>query len=106
MKQARKAVAQPVDAVAERATIKAAEREAVTTRAAEARANAFPPFPSDADVSADTYGWRYGGARVVKDDGPASNGERRITLERIKGPRSGETVEVRRERVRLSRDRN
>ena len=90
------------------AKTRAAAHEAVLNEAvrlkADRRANAFPLFDPAADVSADVRGWHYGGARVVRDAGPASDGGRQITLERHIGRRVGERVTVRRDRVMVSRN--
>lgn len=105
-RSALKAAAEPVQAPADVAGIHRRAKDEAVRQAAERRANAFPPFASSVDVSADTYGWRHGGASVVKDAGPARDGERRITLERTAGGHKGERIEVRRSRVWATRDKN
>jgi hypothetical protein len=66
----------------------------------ERRDNAFPVL-TDQVVRADVGFWRGHDARVVRDDGPARDGTRTIEIARLHGPRAGEKIAVRRDRVSL-----
>jgi hypothetical protein len=79
-------------------------RAAAVAGAAEqrslARENAFPVALGKI-VRAEVRGWLFDNSLVVDDSGPASSGERRITIEKMDGPRAGERIVVRRDRVKL-----
>ena len=79
-----------------------AAQEAQAEIWAKQRANAYPVFGARDIVRCDIGGWRFCDARVIKDAGPPSSGERSITIEKVSGPRAGERAVVRRDRVRLT----
>ncbi len=85
-------------------TEKAKVREIARLAAAEAererRANAFPIL-TDQHVKADVGLWRGHVSKVIRDAGPARDGTRTIEIERLHGPRAGEKLAVRRDRVSL-----
>jgi hypothetical protein len=92
------------DATAPTEEQKAKVRETARIRAVEAererRANAFPIL-TDQLVKADVGFWRGHVSKVIRDAGPARDGARTIEIERLHGPRAGETIAVRRDRVSL-----
>jgi hypothetical protein len=79
-----------------------AEIERDAALAAEARQdsyrNAWPVLKPGTQVKADVMGWRNGDVQVAHDPGPADNGARRITVEKIARE---QRITVRRDRVRV-----
>ncbi len=85
---------------ADRAHIHAVARDEAVRSEQDRRANAFPII-TEKIVRADVCFWRGHDARVTWDEGPARDGSRQIEIERIHGPRAGEKITVRRDRVAL-----
>jgi hypothetical protein len=79
------------------------ERNRIETplREAERRANAWPVYQPGTIVRVQIGGWRLLEARVVKDEGPASDGERVITCEKLL---RDEQCKVKRDRVIFLRE--
>lgn len=75
------------------------EREAAQAARAQSDRyrNAWPIFMPGARVKADVTGWRNDDVQVAHDPGPADNGARKITVEKIARE---QRITVRRDRVR------
>lgn len=84
----------------QKAAIREAARLAIAEAERERRANAFPVIAGQL-VKADVGFWRGHMSKVIRDAGPARDGARTIEIERLHGPRAGEKIAVRRDRVSL-----
>ncbi|MCF2523909.1 hypothetical protein [Bradyrhizobium sp. G127] len=92
------AMAGPEISEEDRAAKRRASFEIEQRREQERRANAFPILAPDEIVRTSVFGWKYVDSRVVNDDGPAHDGSRKITLEKIG---RAERCTLRRDRVRV-----
>lgn len=61
---------------------------------------AFPVLALGTLVRSDVYGFRGHDAKVLRDDGPAENSDRKVTIEKVTGRRAGEIASLSRSRVK------
>ena len=77
-----------------------AARHAESQRQLRMRETAFFVLAPGTLVRTDISGWQHMDACVMRDDGPAIQRDRKITIQKISGRRAGDTTTISRDRVK------